>query len=390
MTQFFNSDGNVAGNVLSGREGRSTRRLLYSDVIEHLTMLAQGYGVGVPLDAIKAVVANAYDELVQAWEWSYLSGVIPLLFPASLYAGAASCDSSTGLVTLRGSKWPSWAMDGALIVRGETYRANEVLSESVARIEPPYPSFDNESFLFGMAAQELPEDFLSTEGPVNSEIYTHSTPWEIFSLYRNAPCQGTIRRWTISGGDDGGMDFLVYPMADRATTIELPFRRRARELLISGYSAPNYAGTVTLAGGTITGVGTAFHPRMIGSVLRLSRSINVPTGLSGKEPFLSEHRILGIVSATQLTVENSSEITAASVGYRVSDPLDISRSMQDAMLRLAEKHFAVGRNFKDKASFASLYEGALKRAKSADKPITERRIAGSGITRAKPRLRDLL
>jgi hypothetical protein len=89
---------------------------------------------------------------------------------------------------------------------------------------------------------------------------------------------------------------------------------------------------------TVAGTSTAFHSKMVGSVIRTSGdSVYHPESLAGMRPYVMEAFITGVTNATSLTA-HAPEISTANANskYIVTDLLDISPSMYTALLSGAE------------------------------------------------------
>jgi hypothetical protein len=133
---------------------------------------------------------------------------------------------------------------------------------------------------------------------------------------------------------------------------------------------------------SVTGTGTAFTSKMIGSVLRVSGDAAYhPEGLAGMHPYVMEAMITSVPSATALFA-HSPEVSADNAGskYLITDILDISPSMYTALLSGAEVWVArlLGKNI-DGAT--GVYGRDLRMAYEADTlaPISGRRGATGGF-----------
>ena len=181
--------------------------------------------------------------------------------------------------------------------------------------------------------------------------YVNQTDWR---RIENSPFQQLVRLvWTVmpSPEREGYYDLKVYNGYRYTEDLTLTYRRRPRDLRLTGWEPTSRAGTVTLSATTgplttgaylsVSGAGTQFNARMQGAVLRTSGDPAYhPEGLAGMHPYIAEGYITNAPgSATSMTIHSPtsvSGVTGVSTKYIVTDLLDISPTMYTALLSSAE------------------------------------------------------
>lgn len=223
------------------------------------------------------------------------------------------------------------------------------------------------------ARYELPEDFISmgfmTDSNVLawSESYIAPEEWLGLeqTLYNTSthPFRWTVmpsrvkpNRWDLcwvgSPGDNRRMSFM--------------YRRRPNDALrFSGVengatsAADGNQRVATTAGSTtVTGTATSFNSSMVGAWIRIgpekASSRSEPSGLDGRNPYVEQHRIAAVASATSLTLETPAANTASSQAFVVSDLIDIDVSHYNAFYALCELKYAEKTYSKDRIAAAQV------------------------------------
>jgi hypothetical protein len=166
--------------------------------------------------------------------------------------------------------------------------------------------------------------------------------------------------------------------------IEVPYRKRARELRYSGQQAEETQGTVSVTGTGVTGSGTAFADAMVGAVLRVASGTALPTARTGVSPYAQEGVIASVDTATALTLENDGDVVSDRA-YRVSDPIDLPRAAHAAMIAVAKRHLALVLELKDAARIEREAERMLADAKGADATGPRQFVPRAGYGYRRPR-----
>lgn len=335
--------------------------ITYSDMIEHLTTFLGGGADDRQQGHIRLAVYDAYRRVTQhpkGWRYYVLRSRVNL--NGAVYAGTVAYTASTRTFTLSDSTFPSWAVYGAIRIGQRNYEiATNPTSTTVTIDTTNAPVADIAS---GTAYQlvrynyRLPSDFQDVFWVEDDNTWTQSyiTPTQWYSLDKTSMSVGAPIYWTVMAdsnpGQYGRKAFSVYPSPSQDGPYEFLMRRRPRDIRLSGQSATETAGTITNTSGstTVTGVGTSFGARMVGSVIRLTDSTTLcPNGLGGLEPYTEEHVIAAVAGATSLTLATPTASAYAATKYRISDPLDIDDCMETAVRSAAVYEIAKNRNETD-------------------------------------------
>ena len=145
----------------------------------------------------------------------------------------------------------------------------------------------------------------------------------------------------------------------------LTYRRRPRDLRLTGWEPTSRQGTVSWAGSSVTGSETSFNNHMVGAVIRVSGDSSYdPESLTGMHPYVDEGLILN-VTGQSMVVYSPVEANYAGTKYHVTDYLDISPGMYTALLSGAE--FWLARLMgKDYGTVNELYQRDLRIAFESD------------------------
>lgn len=178
--------------------------------------------------------------------------------------------------------------------------------------------------------------------------YVSQTDWK---RIENSPFQQLVRLvWTVlpSAEREGYYDLKIYNGYRYTENLTLTYRRRPRDLRLTGWEPSSRVGTVTLTATsgalttgqyfTVAGTGTSFDARMVGAVLRVSGDAAYhPEGLAGMHPYRTEGYVTAVASGTAMTIHSPEAASAFSGSkYIVTDLLDISPTMYTALLSGAE------------------------------------------------------
>jgi hypothetical protein len=377
----------------------------FQDAVDHgLDYLGSNPTDQARRDCVRAIL-ESYRDLANAFNWTYL------YTPGRLITSPAYDSSATGAtlayldssgtyprqVTISGDVWPDWAGDGVIRIGTVGYKVDQRISATVLTLDETIkPSADIPAltpFTMYQDSYLLPEDFVAQDQALyelnfGGMDYTHPREWLFENRYVFA--QGTPQFFTITGDRKypGRLLTRIFPWPFQVKTIDFIYKRRPRVLLTQRV----VAGTVSVTGsGTaLTGVGTAFMPKHVGSVIRLSGNPKPPSSLiMGDNVAVFETTIAAYVSPTSVVLRDPVDATYTASGYVVSDPIDIEQgAMLNAYLRCVEKHLGMARTLKDKPSASKQYDVALGEAKSADSRSFQGRSVGQ-TGRYRPRFRDM-
>ncbi len=377
----------------------STQTLLtYADAIEHLRDFAAGAGLSVNQPQLRRAVQAAYTEVVQAHEWPYF--VVPhrIHLMETQDDGTLAYTHSTRTVTLTGATFTDWTAGASIFVDDKlceiesiTDATNAVLSSAMN----PGADLTGEDYTLFRRWHELPADFLAITEPISEELRrAQSVPMsEMLELHAWRNQTDTARCYAVGPSllNYGVNALYTWPPAAADSSLDMLYRRKARELRYSGAVAVDRAGTIAITSGsnTATGTSTSFLADHVGSVLRISSDDKRPTGRFGDKPYIEEHKILAVdVDAQTLTLQEVVSTTDVDAGYLITDPIDLDPVVFQAFLHCAEKQVIIGRDPEKAGRVIGNYLRALAAAKGADAKTIQRRVVG-GTGRYRPRLADL-
>jgi len=385
----------------------SVTLLTYYDLISHLMNFTRGGGMDAEQSDYRDAVQHAFRDLVQGREWRYLFSEYRLALDAPYTTGTIAYDYTGGtyerMVTLTSGTWPTWAALGRITIAGITYDVEDRKSSTVITLSanncPAADIAASTAYALYHNVYSLPIDFRSIYEPMSETSegimqYLEPDQWQHLEL-RDPSSAGSPIFWTIMGDPNflGQMAIVVQPNASTAQGIRFLYQRELRPLRFTGYDAADYVGTVsgTVDGTTITGSGTAFADRHVGSVIRFTQSTETgfngnPTGMSGLNPFTEQKIITARASATSITVDSPLEETYLAKKYTISDPLDLYPAMVNALLRGAEYQLSNLRNRDDVRLREVAYQKERLRAANADSMLqfsrtTNRCYDAYGLTR---------
>lgn len=361
----------------------------YKDLIDHLV---DYIGSNASKEAVRDARRAAQDgcrELASAHSWSYYMQRGRIVTSDDYTTGTLAYDHTGGayerMVTLTTGTWPSWAALGQLVIDNVVYQVAERKSDSIITLTYAHnPGEDvaaGETYTLYRDSYPMPSDFQAAGDFLNAANslwlhYVEPNEWmKRQRVYHGvaSPCMYTF---TSDENYMGSMAVRFFPPPDDDYPMDFLYKRRPRQLYYDEYSTGT--ATNTAASTTVTGTGTSWTDRMIGSVLRLSASTTVaPTGLAGGNPYDVERVITAVASTTSLTVDASITDAHSAVKYAISDPVDVEDgSMLTALLRCCEKQSVIIRHMKNANVAGPAYRDALIQARESDSRYMGRRVAG--------------
>jgi hypothetical protein len=181
-------------------------------------------------------------------------------------------------------------------------------------------------------------DSLHLNSPECIVDYVSQTEWErlaagsgrnfvnpVWSLF---PSAFALDRW----------DVRVLSRSRRGSEATLTYRRRPRDLRLTGWEPSSRAGTVTISNGRVAGDKTQFGAMMVGAVLRVSGDTAYhPESLAGMHPYRDEAMITRVSGPAEMYVWSpAGGLPYSGTKYIVTDYLDISPNMYTALLSCCE------------------------------------------------------
>ena len=195
-------------------------------------------------------------------------------------------------------------------------------------------------------------DSLVTHEPVGFDVYArYVMPKDFQRIYDSDWNEVTDLIWTVSPSefspDRYDLRFLTgYGWTPSEAT--LTYRRRPKDLRLTGWEPNSRAGTIDWAGAEARGTGTKFSTYMVGSVLRVSGDTAYhPESLTGIHSYTDEALIYQVPSKTKLYAWSpAGGVDYTGTKYIVSDYLDLAPGTYTALLSCAEMWLArlMGKN----------------------------------------------
>lgn len=352
------------------------------------------------LPGLKRAVSAAYRDICAAKDWSFLHKHGRINLQAPYTTGTITFDLTDGTygreLTIADGEWPSWAATGVVRIDDVLYRVATRESDTVVTLHVDLcPTADvaaGTSYSLYPEYYLLPDRFERFDGPWGEATWNLGMEVSASSqlgLGRFDQSTGDTNYFAIRRVDDayGRMGLYIHPPSDAAETLDFMYKCRPRDLRYSGHdNTVDSVGTITTNGtAAIVGSGTAFNSKMVGAVLRIGDTSNVPTALDGRYPYAEEHVIGAVTDTTHLTLATDSSLSTGSLKYCITDPLDLHLDVQNAFTRGVEKHLALVKNMKNKREIFAAYEEALFRAKGADSRSSQLEVAGSNHPLRDPR-----
>lgn len=355
------------------------------DLTDYLITFLVENPTGQALLQAKQAAEDALRELNNNTNWSYYyrSGRVATVAPYSTGTIAYTHTGGTyeRQVALTGGTWPAWATYGVLYIANIAYEVEERKTATVLTLTSQSNLGGNvasgTSYNLYRDIYPLPNDFravaaVTVANNLASLTYVHPTRWH--DLVRNFRSSGTPTTFTVFGDANyvGALSIGFFPYPDVARQIDFVYQRRPRTICVWDY----HDGTISTTNGsaTVTGSGTTFTSRMLGSSLRISpNTTDLPTGLDGGNPYSMERIILDVTNATTLRVDANADSTLTGVKYVLSDPIDVDEGvMLTVLLRCAEKHLAIKRRMRETPTLQAAYTEALLEARAADSRYLQR------------------
>lgn len=365
----------------------------FADAIEHLNQFAAGnLGTGQAELRFRQSVDSAYRQLTEERNWHYLYRWDPIFLDAPYTTGTLSYNATTREVTLSGGTWPTWAVYGGLrgldgdkmmLVESRTSNSVIVLDEDFA----PTSNTTADSYALYHTEYILDDDFQALvrtwdRDGVWRQAYVPHADWAMLTslveqsgqpiVWSISEARRTLHRWSI----------YFYPPPDTSRRFDMIVKRRARALQWTGTESVATQGRVAVSGTAVSQVSstyaTAFRDDMVGSIIRFTvdNDANYPDGRFGRNPYRYEGRIKSVTSASALVLESSLGATLTSALYRISDPIDINPSMQEAFLRGIELQWCQSARPSEIAVRAQLYNEALLVAADRNMVSLDKLVAG--------------
>lgn len=330
----------------------------YQDAVEHVLDLFQMDRNTRNTRQARRSVNEAYRELMSMWRWKYTMRRFSITTSASYSTGTVVYDhtggSSERLLTFTGSTLPDDFAYGRIIINDNHYRVAERLSGTTGTLSVnsnPGADVASTSFTWYRDAYPLPVGVRKLSQPFESGDVGTYLDWvglqELMDTNRGYVTVSDPYYYTVARDMNytGQLAVLFGPPPSSSSTYEFWGQfGGGKPLMTEKYST----GTLSTVGTAVTGSGTAWTQRMVGSVLRIGTTSAVPTGPFGDvdnvdNPFVEQRIITAVGTATSLTIDQAlTDDAGAGTKYTISDLVDVEEnSMWGALLRLAEARMSV-------------------------------------------------
>lgn len=338
----------------------------------------------------RQAIRTALRTVSAAHKWPVYHDFLHVLTSESYTTGTIVYTASTRTVVLTGGTWPSWALQGVIII-GTTH----------ARVA----SVTNSTTLVVISDDAPPEDEPSTSYtlyqyqytlPVNENIYrigkiqVDQSNWLDYvppgffetDVRRQYLSTGGRPRWFTVQRDrqNPGQRLLsLWPYPTTVLRCRAGYVRHPRDILVWDYSTGQVATTASST--TVTGTSTAFVSNHVNCLLRTySDRVNIPTNRDGIYPPVDEAVVDTVSSSTILTVKSALTTTQSDVSVSISDILDLDNTiMMDAVIYAARLHLCKLRRMATDAlkAYEMDYQQALYLAQGQASTSNSVKIAGS-------------
>ena len=268
----------------------------YFDLVESLIVSSYGGPQDAEQRDIRSAIHKAYNELTTIRDWGYYSVHGRIVTNPSYTAGTIGI--SSGAVTLSGGSFATAGVTAGnakywtLRTGDRSYPLASYSSATSVTLESQFTGIDvtaGASYTLFRTVYPLPSDFKNMDEPSDefnwwSGLYV--TPDEAMKIERVSNSSGEPYHWTLikdPHGSGWAIKLVGWPTAKE--TIDFTYRRTARPIRYSGHEAAMRQGTLSRAGATVTGSGTAFPPAAVGSILRVGDTVNIPGPIESLTPW---------------------------------------------------------------------------------------------------------
>jgi hypothetical protein len=294
---------------------------------------------------VRKAISDALRELCRH-HWKWYTATFLLTTEASYETGTIAYNHATRTVTLTDGTWPANAAFGTLQIDDVAYLVNSRVSDSQITLRtdgnPGANLAAGTEYCWFRESYTLPPGFISMEEPKDTNF--NSGGPDMLRIRKGAmlgvrrlysatpvtcPAYCTIER----DPRREGKVLAVAPPPASARTYEFVYRRAARVPRVDKYAT----GKVTVTNGStaVTGTGTTWSARHVGTVLRVSEVTTVePTGPYGNRrqagdlevqynPSALTRIVTAVTDATHLTIDSAADVDLSATKYTLSDPIDV-------------------------------------------------------------------
>ena len=383
----------------TGRSGGFSY-LTFADAYDMGAAFLRGHGREASSEVIRRAIQEAHLDIINAHDWTSLEHPGRIHLHAAQTTGTITYTHSTRTLTLSGATWPTWVLDGSLILNSILCQVEAYVSSTVIILDSSLNPGDDlaaeTTYRLFCPWYPLPTDFVNFTGPSGRDTWAYGqkiSMTEMAGYQRNySTSTGAARYYAIGERPNTPAEKAIYlwPFASTAEPLDFTYNRRPRELQYSGRDAADMAGTITVTSGSnaVTGSSTTFEDQMAGAMILIGRDgTAIPTGRYGLNRFAEQHRIHSITSATALALTANVSQSLSAVKYIITDPIDIETCAQNAFLRYMEMHLAMARGIdrdsygRSVSTYLKIAEQTLREAMAASYPYRYDPVQDGGIAR---------
>lgn len=365
------------------------RYVTAKDLQDTLINMVGGNADNESVTDIRQAIRQALRMVSAEHAWPYYHDYMHLNTNEVYDTGTITYTASTRTVTLSGGTFPTWAASGVLIidtyhcrVQTRTNGTTLVIRSDDAPVDDFTGDFTIYQYQYSLTSDYNIYKFGKIQ--VDQSNWLEYVPPSIFEtdIRRQALTTGGRPRWfTISRSIalTGRNVISLWPYPTTELRLRMGYIRHPMDILTWDYQTGQVATTASSA--SITGTGTVFASRHVGSLLRTySDRLNAPTSRDGLYPPVDESVISAYTSATSITTTDEMTTTASDVAYVISDLLDVDNTiMLELITYAARKELASLRRVDPKlqAMYEADYQQKLYLAKTQSLSDNSVKMAGA-------------
>ena len=326
--------------------------MTFQDAVERIQIAHGLRGTVTELNAARMAVMDSMRELPAKHSWAYYQRAFQVTSVAPVGSLVGVYDHTGGAVerqlTLTTGTWPATAAEGQVLFSENLFKVEKRISDTVVQLSyDSNPGADvastqivwcQTSYRIGQrvrrilslseATTELPLDYLPQQQLIE---HLRTTPQPSTPIFFNIHQTGNYL---------GMMEIEFAPPPMDVKTYILAIEAQPRPLRV--HSDPF---KVNVSGATVTSLDNAFKSYHKGSVLRLGKDADAPTGSAGNiseyNPYVEQRIITNVVSSTTVQVSHAFDSNWSGVGAVITDPLDLDTiSLWDFFFAMATRKFA--------------------------------------------------
>lgn len=377
----------------------------YQDAVDHVLDLFQMTRDARNHRQARRAVQQAYRDVWNQHDWQYSHQRFSIVTTAAYSTGTVVYDHTGGaserLLTFTGATLPSDAAYGSIIIGDRHYEIDARLSDTTATLtESNNPGADVSSTTYTWYRDCYPlpvgtraiTRLVDVAGVAREVCFVPADEW--LALTRGYDTTGWPYFFTFTRDMNytGRVCIRFGPPPSDSRTYDMFGIFGDGKMLKTEIAS---AGTVTTSSTTVTGTGTAFASKHIGSVIRFGTTAAPPTNMVGgldfndDNPFAAQRIVTAVASTTSLTINEALTTELTGVRYTISDLIDIDEpAMHTAFLRGLETEMSILLNQTQNSinQRQQRYNMALREARAAD---NRKRYAGNQVVMTPVSLGDI-